>query len=173
MKKLLIIALSFTLYSNSYSQVNWVSMEEAQELSKKEPRKIIVKLYTSWCGWCGKMDKDTFAKKKIYEYINKKYYAVKFDGEYKGDVNFNGKVYKFKKKGKRGHNELTEKLTNNKLSYPSNSFINEQNQIISVIPGYHKPKDFLPMLKYIGEDLYRKISWEDYKKIIDDCQNSL
>ncbi len=43
--------------------VRWLSWEEAIELSKEDPRKIVIDVYTEWCGWCKKMDKTTFAKK--------------------------------------------------------------------------------------------------------------
>lgn len=37
--------------------VHWISFEEAVQRSKTEPRKILIDVYTDWCGWCKKMDK--------------------------------------------------------------------------------------------------------------------
>ena len=43
-------------------EVQWMSWEEAAQLASTEenPKKIFIDVYTDWCGWCKKMDKDTF-----------------------------------------------------------------------------------------------------------------
>ena len=48
--------------------INWVSIDEAQELNKKEPRKILVDVYTHWCGPCKMMMKYTFSNAWIIDY---------------------------------------------------------------------------------------------------------
>ena len=54
------------------------------------PKKVFIDLYTSWCGWCKRMDATTFKQRAIVEYMNQKYYAVKFDAETRDTINFNG-----------------------------------------------------------------------------------
>ena len=73
-----------------------MSWEEAQAKNKSEPKKIIVDVYTQWCGWCKKMDKTTWEEPGISTYVNKNFYAVKFDAETKSDINFNNKFEKNK-----------------------------------------------------------------------------
>ncbi|MFK7971531.1 MAG: thioredoxin domain-containing protein, partial [Bacteroidia bacterium] len=41
------------------THINWVSMEKVEELIMTKPRPVLVDVYTDWCGWCKKMDKDT------------------------------------------------------------------------------------------------------------------
>ena len=60
--------------------VEWLSWEEALKKSKDEKRKFFVDVYTSWCGWCKKMDKSTFGQQEIAEFLNDNYYPVKFNG---------------------------------------------------------------------------------------------
>ncbi len=77
-------------------EVEWISFDEAIERNAKEPRMILVDMYTDWCGWCKRMDRDVYSKQEIASYINKKYYAVKFNTErYKEDIEFQGRVWKF------------------------------------------------------------------------------
>ena len=38
-------------------------------------------MYTVWCGPCKMLDKNTFHNKDVADYINKYYYAVKFNAE--------------------------------------------------------------------------------------------
>ena len=103
------------------AKVKWISIEEAEKLNKQEPRKIMVDVYTDWCGWCKKMDKETFSHPVIAEYINKNYYAVKLDAEGKDEITFSGTTYKFIAQGSRGYHELAAGLLNGKMS---SNFIN-------------------------------------------------
>ena len=36
-------------------EVNWISMDKAQELQKKVPKNIMMDVYTDWCGPCKAM----------------------------------------------------------------------------------------------------------------------
>ncbi len=45
--------------------IRWISFEEAMKLNKKKPKMVFVDIYTDWCGWCKKMDAETFADPAI------------------------------------------------------------------------------------------------------------
>ena len=74
-------------------EIRWLTIEEAQVLSEKEPRKIIMDVYTDWCGWCKKMDKTTFADEKVAKYVNDNFYAVKLKADSQDKVTFKGKEF--------------------------------------------------------------------------------
>lgn len=144
------------------SQVNWMTFEEAIEASKSEPRKIFIDIYTDWCGWCKKMDAQTFSHPDIASYINENYYAVKFNAEQKESINFKGHEFKFIASGRRGVHELAVALTNNNLSYPMSVFMDEEYKILSPVPGYQKAPFFDAVLKYFGEEKYKQMKWEEF-----------
>ena len=77
----LMLAVVFISFNALAQQINWVSLEEAVELQKKTPKKIMMDVYTNWCGPCKMLDKNTFQNKDVADYINKNYYAVKFNAE--------------------------------------------------------------------------------------------
>lgn len=145
--------------------INWLTFEEVVELNKKKPKKILVDIYTDWCGWCKLMDKDTYKKPVIVKIINEKYYAVKFNAEQREPIEFDGHTFRFIPSGRSGVHELAVGLTQNKLSYPSTVFMDEQMRIIQPIAGYMKPKVLHPILKFFGEDHFKNTSWEEYQKI--------
>ena len=62
-------------------KINWLDFETAQEMNKKEPKKFIVDVYTSWCGWCKRMDASTFHHPVIVDYINENYKLELPEGE--------------------------------------------------------------------------------------------
>src|SRR5690606_4382796 len=67
-------------------KINWVSIEEAERLTKEAPRKIFVDVYTDWCGWCKRMDATTFTDEAVVDYVNEHYYAVKLNAESKENI---------------------------------------------------------------------------------------
>lgn len=148
------------------SLIKWMSWEEVIELQKVEKRKVIVDIYTDWCGWCKRMDKTTFSDDSIASYINKTYYAIKFNAESKEPIQLGDKVYNFVKKDTpkgRGHHELALALTMGRLTYPSTVFLNEETQVIQSIPGYKDAKDFEVIMTYFGGNNHLTTPWQKYQ----------
>ena len=166
---LLIPALFFfTFFSGANAQtspkVKWYTIEEAEALARKEPKKIMIDVYTDWCGWCKKMDAETFSHPVIAEYINAHYYAVKLNAESEKDITFNGYTYKYVSQGVRGYHELAAGLLNGQLSYPSIAYLNEKLELLGAIPGYRGPVDMEPLLNYIAENKFMIQSLEEYQQ---------
>jgi len=163
---LLFVGLSaFTLNSTSNveteeEKINWLSIEEALELSKDEPRKLIIDIYTDWCGWCKRMDKETFRHPDIVKYVNRNYYAVKLNGESKETITLGERDYNFiPTKGKKGVHELADYLMRGNPTYPSVAFLDEKMAVITVEPGYKEPRTMDKVLRYIGDNHYQNTPW--------------
>lgn len=150
--------------SDAGSHINWLTFEQLLEKSKIQKRKVIIDVYTDWCGWCKRMDKATFEQPEIVNYINEHYYAVKFNAEQKNEIAFKGKTYKFVNNGRRGYHELAAEITRGRLSYPTIVFLNENLEVIQPVPGYKDPLAFEQMITYFGRNEHRKTPWEAYCK---------
>ena len=166
---LLLFTIIFTFSkspSDSYinTEINWISFEEAVARTEVNPKMILIDLYTDWCGWCKKMDRDTYSRKEIVSYVNEKFYAVKFNAEGSQEVNFRGYTFKFVPSGRKGYHELAAALTQNKLSYPTTVFMNEEFQIIQPIPGYLDARSFDVISRYMGDGKYKNTGWEEFQK---------
>ena len=160
---LLIFTLS-SITAFSQAKVNWLSWEEALELNQKEKRKILVDVYTSWCGWCKKMEKTTFSTPLIADYINANFYPVKFDAEQKADIIFNNKNYKYVGSfGRRGHHELAYEIMRGKMSYPTVVFIDENLNVIQPIAGFHTAERFEMIMTYFAENFYKAVPWKKFE----------
>jgi len=82
MKKLLLLAMFAFITAASFSQksdVKWYSIQEVEKLLKQSPRPVFVDTYTDWCGWCKKMDQETFSHSVIADILNNRFYPVKFN----------------------------------------------------------------------------------------------
>ena len=158
-----LIIYFFSFESISQNKINWFELDSNTKINNNG-KKIIIDLYTDWCGWCKVMDRNTFTDDDVINLINDKFIPVKFDAEYKEEVEFNNNNFKFVKAGRRGINELAYHLTNGNLSYPMTIFLDENYNLITLLPGYHKPNFYSKVLDYIGNDHWKSMTWDEYLK---------
>lgn len=148
----------------SVGNVRWYTWDEATQLMKKKKKKIFVDVYTDWCGWCKRMDANTFEQPIIAAYLNENFYPVKLNAEQRGDITFNNHTFKFVDNGARGYHELAAALLEGRLSYPTTVYLNEDFQIIQRVPGYLDVETFGTIIHYFAENRYSSTPWADYQK---------
>jgi thioredoxin-related protein len=151
----IILFMSSLAHAQDKAKINWMTIEEAFNANKKEPRKILIDVYTDWCGWCKVMDKNTFSHDVVAGYVNKKYYAVKLNAERAGDVTLGDKKY--------DNRQLAALLLQNRMSYPTVVYLNEKFDMIQPIPGYQDAKAFHQVITFLGDDFYKKEEFEKFK----------
>lgn len=169
MKKIILLAIvAFFSVSVNAQEINWITIEEAVELQKKEPRKIIIDMYTVWCPPCKMLDKHTFQNKDVADYVNKNYYAVKFNAQGNDVVNFKDKEFTnpnynpAKAKGKNSQHQFANAF--GIRSYPSVVFLDEDLNLLTTIIGFKKPKEFELFLKLFKENHHKDIkSQKDFE----------
>ena len=144
--------------------VEWMTFEEAVEKSKTTKKKIFIDVYTDWCGWCKVMDKNTFSQPEIAKYLNENFYPVKLNAEQKEDIEFRGYTFKFIARGKKGYHELAASLLQNKLSFPTVVFLDEDFKMLQPLPGYHKPDFFEKVVKYYGGNHFKDTDWKAWEE---------
>ena len=76
-----LINLNFSNLTYSQSKVEWIELDNNTKISNNG-KKIIIDLYTDWCGWCKVMDRNTFTDSDVIDNINNNFIPVKFDAEY-------------------------------------------------------------------------------------------
>lgn len=149
------VAIFTGLTLSAQEQIRWHTLNEAIELNKKEPRKFMVDVYTDWCGWCKRMDANTFSNEKIASYLNEHFYAVKFNAEMKDSLTLGNRTYYFVDQGKRGYHEVAAILTKGRLSYPTIVYLDEELRHIQIEPGYKTPEQLSSKLTYYNEEKYK------------------
>ncbi|GAB3980859.1 hypothetical protein GCM10028806_49340 [Spirosoma terrae] len=143
--------------------IKWLTIEEAYALTQKKPKKFVVDVYTDWCGWCKVMDRETFSKEAIVDYVNENYYAVRLNAEQRKDIKLGKETFKFVSAGSRGVHELAAALLRNQMSYPTTVFLDEKFQLIQPIPGYLEPRTFHQIITYFGNNYHQKEPFDQYK----------
>jgi len=166
MKKILFIVLCFTAFQFSgliAQEIKWISIQELEAAQKENPKKVLIDIYTDWCGWCKRLDATTFKDPKIIAYLNEKYHCVKLDGEAKETIMYRGVDFKFVNAGRRGYHQLASGFMQGKHSYPTLTVLDENLDILQIFKGYQKAEDFLPILMFLGDNVYKTKSWQEYK----------
>lgn len=152
-----IVLLTVLTTVNSIAQeIKWVTLEEAEVLQKKNPKKIMMDAYTSWCGPCKLLDRNTFHNKDVVDYVNKNYYAVKFDAEGNDVITFKGNTYSNPKydpaKAKRRNSPHQLSSFFSIRSYPTIVFLDEKGEFLTPVIGYKTPQQLELYLKLFKND---------------------
>lgn len=134
--------------------IKWVTFEEMVKLQKEKPRKIVLDVYTDWCGWCKVMDQKTFSKPSIGKYVNKKFYAVKLNAESQEKVLYKGEVITCA--------ELAGRVWG-VSGYPTTVYLNENMDLLTQpVSGYLDTTQFNKIVHYFGENAYKTKTFDSY-----------
>ncbi len=153
--------------------IAWMSIEDVSRIaeknaSKKNPKDeklILIDFYTDWCGWCKKLDKETYQNAEVINLMNEYFYPVKFDAEQRDSVSFINKTYKFKSSGSRGTNELALALAarDGRIGYPTITILNCKGEKLAVEAGFKTPEKMQLMLRYYGEGHYKTMDFATFE----------
>lgn len=167
MKKTLLISILAVLGMNSaftQEKVQWYSIEDAVLMASKEPRVLVIDVYTDWCGWCKRMDATTFSHPEIVQIMNKHFYPVKLDAEGKEDIVIGERTFKFVQSGKRGYHEIAAIVTKGRLSYPTISYVDDQGRVLEAAPGFKTPDQFKIHLSYYAGEAYKTQTFQEFSE---------
>lgn len=132
--------------------------------NRKRLKKILIDLYTDWCGWCKKMDASTFQDEQVTTFVDKHFYPVKLNAEQRETIVYAGHTFEFVENGRRGYHQLAYSLLDGRMGYPSFVYLNEKMERISISPGYKDAAVMLKELKFIAGEHYMQTTWEAFSQ---------
>jgi len=148
----------------NHGLVKWLTFKEAQEEMKKQPKPLLIDIYTDWCGWCKHMMKTTYSDPNIAGYINTYFYPVQFNAETHDTIEYNGEKYVNRSSEKKSPHDLAIKFLGQSLSYPSTIFVANNYQFNLLSQGYLETKKIEPLLVFLVENAFKTSSFDDFNK---------
>ena len=158
----LIFNFQLSTFNSAQAQVKWHTIEEAAT-AKIEEQLYFVDFYTDWCGYCKKMDRETFSDATVAKLLNKYFYPVKFDAEGSNTFQWRGKTYRPVNQGRNRQHEFARGLQ----GYPTFVLYKADGTVLQAIPGFYSAKDFAVILWYFASGDCDKYPFERYQKIFD------
>jgi uncharacterized protein YyaL (SSP411 family) len=150
MKKIILgltVLFFFGSFTPAEKELKWLDWNTGYPLAKKSNKIILVDAYTDWCGWCKKMDKDTYTDKDIINMLDSHFVVIKFNPELT-DI-----VYDLDGNKLTGR-ELYGQLCQGKpTGFPTTYFIQPNKKQIQIAAGYLGPIDFKKTLIQVKEIL--------------------
>ena len=134
MKKwLYIVLICFWTIPSCFSQLKTYTFEEAEKLSKENPKPFVVFIHTSWCKYCKMIENSTLKNQEIITILNDNFYFISLDAESKKDIYFNNHRFQFIPKGQNtGIHELATALAtiDSQVVYPTITILNSDFSIV-------------------------------------------
>ncbi|HTY37949.1 MAG TPA: thioredoxin fold domain-containing protein [Bacteroidota bacterium] len=136
------------------SEIKWYGFEDGTALARKENKKILVDVYTDWCVWCKKLDKEVYTNAAVGQHMSAHFIAVKLNAESQKSITFEG----------TSMSEASLASSMGVTGYPTIIFLDPESKPITRISGYMEPKEFTSVLRYVGEDQYKSTSFDEFRK---------
>lgn len=147
-----IILVFFWIIPSGFSQLKIYSFEEAEKLSKENPKPFVIFIHTSWCNYCKMMEQYTFKNSAIVTLLNTDFYFIALDAESKEAIFFNKHWFEFKPNGqKTGIHELASALAtfDSGITYPTVTILQPDFSIVFQKHSFISSKAMLVILEKI------------------------
>ena len=135
--------------------LNWRGWDEGLREAATSKRPVLVDVYTDWCGWCKRMDRDVYSQSEIREVLSQRFVLVKLNAESGETGRYDGR-------------SLTSRSLATRFrvtGYPTTVFLRPDGTHLVNVPGYVPAPRFQLLLRYIGEGyLDRDVPFDEFVK---------
>jgi len=132
--------------AKSAEKLEWLTFDAAAARAKEQKKHVIVDIYTTWCGWCRIMDKETYGNSEVAAYLRENFVLAKVNGESSAKLWWRGKA-------------LTERQFARAVGvtgYPATYFFKPDTELLGGVGGFLKPPEFLVYARYVSTRWYEK-----------------
>ena len=137
-------ALSVVLFPHAPAAAtgpDWRDWDRGLAEARAAGRPLLVDVYTDWCGWCKRMDREVYAHPEVRDYLALKFVTVKLDAEGSQTLSYDGRTWTAR--------TLARRL--GVTGYPTTLFLDPKGGPPEGVPGYLPPDRFLLLLRYFGD----------------------
>ena len=111
------------------NSLKWHSFKEYATLRSSNDKKIFIHFWAQWCGYCRKMEKETFRNPQVISSLNENYFLIKVDTDRE---QYASRAFRVR-------------------GLPYNLFLTKEGDTIEIREGYVSPGTFIKILRAIEE----------------------
>lgn len=127
------------------AEIEWFDYDKGLIKGKTENKHIFIDFTSKWCGWCKKLDRETFADPEVIKILDEHFVSIKVDGQSKRKLNIDGYI-------------VTEQdLTRREYGirgFPALWFLKPDGGKIGPVRGYVPADKFLEALTFVKDRKY-------------------
>ncbi len=123
----------------------WYSYPDALKRSKKEGKHLMIHFTATWCGWCKKMEKETYTDSSVTKMLANDFVLSKVWGDQDSLFDIDG--YKISEKD-LGQTQFAIR------SYPTLAFISPEGTNLGTLPGYRQAPELKRILEFVRDRKY-------------------
>ena len=144
---------------------HWTEFKELDKKLKKENKKILLYLNTSWSNSGKMMDRIVFRDSTFSQLADKYFYSLHLDALSEDTITF--MTHTFKNAGAENSNlhQLAIALSDQVLRVPSIYIFDNDGKLMERLYFYLDKDRGRMVLDFIGSDTYKDMSWSDYVKV--------
>lgn len=133
-------------------KLEWLTFDAATERAVKENKHVIVDIYTTWCGWCKVMDRQTYGDPEVSAYLSRNFVLARVNGESPNVLHWQGQAI----------SERQFARAVGVTGYPATYFLKPDAELLGGVAGYIKKPDFMIYARYVSTRWYEKGKIQDY-----------
>ena len=135
------------------AEIGWRKWDEGLREAAAAKKPVLVDVYTDWCGWCRRMDRDVYRRADVGEYLARHFVSVKLNAESRASARYETRATT--EQGLAGRFRVN--------GYPTTVFLRPDGTHLVNVPGYVPPERFLLLLRFVGDGhLERGRSFDEF-----------
>jgi thioredoxin-related protein len=133
----------------------WRTWDAGLAEAERTGRPVVVDVYTDWCGWCKRMDREVYSREDVRSYLREHFVPIKLNAESSDKARYKGK-------------DVTQRTVAAGFrvsGYPTTVFLRSDGAHVINVPGYVPADQFVLILRYIGEGhMDRGVDFKDFRR---------
>ncbi len=133
--------------------LDWPTFPDAMANAKETERIIIIDVWSETCGWCRKLQAEVYTQPDLQEFVLDNFELGRLDIDIRSDT----LSYK-------GYTLSSQMLSSGfgATGTPTTIFLEPDGTYITRLQGFHAYDDFFDVIRFIGTESFREMSFDDF-----------
>ena len=134
-------------------QIEWPAFNDAFEAAKESKKIVLIDVWSSTCSWCRKQQTEVYTQPDLQKFLFENFELGRLNLDVTDDtLSF------------RGYTLSSQMLAGGlgATGTPTTVFMETDGGYITRLQGFHAYQDFFDVLRFIGTESFRDMSFEEF-----------